>query len=275
MVHVTQSVGDSEQLPASGARVERPGRPERRPGVVDSSLPSDRPKLVPGCRDADICVKAVIDAYMAAYRGRDSSRLQRLTFWVDTVGELKLSELTDDEVFASLEGLAARHGRYFAGLDADGEPILKAKKRPLSAATLNRYQAALSSVLTWATRQRITPRGWQNPCKLVALRPENNGIVRFLSDDERIALLAACRRSVWPRLYLLVLLALTTGARRGELEALTWQQVDFERSLATVDRSKNGDKKVLPLVTAVLEEMRRFQGHPSSLLFPSKRRPVV
>jgi hypothetical protein len=39
--------------------------------------------------------------------------------------------------------------------------------------------------------------------------------VRFLSDKERIALLDECRRSTWPQLYLLVMLAFTTGARKG------------------------------------------------------------
>ena len=212
---------------------------------------------------------------MAAYAGRDSSRAQRLGFWAATHGQVTLFELSDDDIFSALEGLASRRGRYFSGKDADGKAILKAKRTPLSAATINRYQAALTAVLTWAGRRRMTPKGWQNPCKLIELRAERNEIVRFLSDDERTPLLAACRRSSWPRLYLLVLLALTTGARRGELEALRWGDVDLERAEATVHRSKNGDKKVLPLVPAVVEEMRSFVGVSSALLFPSERRPDV
>ena len=39
--------------------------------------------------------------------------------------------------------------------------------------------------------------------------------VRYLTDDERSQLLKACRASSWPKLYVLVLMALTTGARAG------------------------------------------------------------
>ena len=61
----------------------------------------------------------------------------------------------------SNEALAVQRGRYFAGLDADGANIMKAKARPLAAATINRYQAALSAVLTWSQRRRIAPiRTW-------------------------------------------------------------------------------------------------------------------
>lgn len=101
------------------------------------------------------------------------------------VGQVALADLTDDEVFQALEGLASQRGRYFAGLDADGKNILKAKTRPLAPATINRYQAALSAVLTWSQRRRIAPKNWQNPCRHIELRAERNEIVRYLSDSER------------------------------------------------------------------------------------------
>jgi len=75
---------------------------------------------------------------MAAYSGRDTSRTQRLQFWVARLGGVTLADLSDDEVFLALEELATRRGRYFAGKDADGNKILEAKSGPLSAATVNR-----------------------------------------------------------------------------------------------------------------------------------------
>jgi integrase len=94
-----------------------------------------------------------------------------------------------------------------------------------------------------------------------------------LTDDERARLLTACRASKWDRLYVFALMALTTGARRGELEGLRWRDVDLERGEATIERSKNGDRKVLPLVPNVTEELRRFAAAPDSLMFASRRRP--
>lgn len=224
-------------------------------------------------RDGAITVRELVSSYMAAYTGRDLSRVQRLSYWVATLGDVPIRDLDDDRVFAAIDDLAQRRGRYFGGRDADGRPILRAKRGKLSAATLNRYQAALSAVLTWAQRRRIAPRGWVNPCQTLPMREERNEIVRYLSGEERAALLSACKDSKWPKLYLLVLMALTTGARRGELEAMRWGDVDLERGEASVARSKNGDRKTLVLVPAVVAELRRHAGAPTALIFRSSRRP--
>ena len=150
---------------------------------------------------------------------------------------------------------------------------MKAKRGPIAAATINRYAASLGGMLTWAIRRRITPRGFEHPCRRIERRREDNQRVRFLSAQERTALLEACRRSKWSRLYLLALMALTTGARKGELTGLRGRDLDLERAVAYVGTTKNGDPKVLPLVPAVLEELRRHRVAPSALLFASRRRP--
>lgn len=224
-------------------------------------------------RDGTIPLADLIDLYMAQYQGRDSALPQRLAFWRARVGQLQLQQLDDDAVHAALDVLKGAPGRYYAGRDADGEPIMKAKARPLSGATLNRYLSALSSVITWAIRRRVAPKGFDHPVRRVELEDEAPGKVRFLSDDERARLLEACKASKWPRLYLLVLLALTTGARKGELLGLRWRDVDTALRTIHVGRSKNGDPKVLPLVPAAVEQLERFRGAPGALVFPSRLHP--
>jgi integrase len=224
-------------------------------------------------RAGDIRLDALIDLYMAHYAGRDTTRTQRLTWWSTQLGALRLDELTDDHVHAALEVLAAHPPRRWNGKAFDGSPVFKAKARPIAPATINRYAAALAAVLTWAVRRRIAPKGWDHPCRRVERQPENNEKTRFLNDDERARLLEACRASKWPRLYLLVLMALTTGARKGELLGLRWQDVDLTHRVAHVGRTKNGDPKVLPLVPSVVEQLERFRAAPSSLVFASTRRP--
>ena len=260
MKSTIQSAGDTACMPAS---------------LLQTGTVGALPAKLMAARDGSATVRQLIDAYMAAYSGRDTTRTQRLSWWAATMGDITLAELSDDHVFDALEALANQRGRYFAGKDADGNSIMKAKRKPLAPATLNRYQAALSAVLTWTQRRRIAPKNWQNPCRNVELKPERNEIVRFLSDTERGALLAACRASTWSKLYLIVMMGLTTGARRGELEALRWADVDLERAEAAIHRSKNGDKKVLPLVPAVLEALAALKGAPNALVFPSQRRPDV
>jgi integrase len=54
---------------------------------------------------------------------------------------------------------------------------------------------------------------------------EHAGIVRYLSDDERRALLAAWKASTDPNIYTAVMLALATGARYSNIRGLTWADV--------------------------------------------------
>lgn len=240
-----------------------------------SAVPTDpgaRPRLAV-VRDGTVPVSGLIDSYMTVYDGRDTTRAQRLGVWRERIGHLALAEIDDDAIFDVMEDLAGRRGAYYAGRDVEGRPIMRAKRKPLSPATLNRYQAAISAVFTWAQRRRMVPKGWANPCRALEMRREKNARVRFLDDAERERLLTACRASQQPKLYLFVLLALTTGARRGELEGLRWSDVDFERGEAHVARTKNGDARLLVLTPAAIEELRSHQAGASSLVFAGKRSP--
>jgi len=223
-------------------------------------------------RDGALTLAALFDLYMAQYAGRDTALPQRLDWWRQRVGQLRLDEISDDHLHVELAALAAQPARFYAGKDAEGKAIFKVKARntPVAGATINRYASAIASPLTWVIRRRIAPKGFDHPVRRLEHNPEKAEKTRFLSDDERTRLLAACKASKWPRLYLLVLLAITTGARKGELLALRWQDVDLVRKVAHVARTKNGDEKVLPLVAAVLEELERLRGAPGALVFASR-----
>jgi len=228
-------------------------------------------------RDGTVTVASLVDAYMAQYTGRDTTRVQRLAWWVQRVGTVSLAELCDDQVHAELDALAAKPSRHFAGLDADGNRIYRARARPMAPATVNRYAAALSAVITWSIKRRIAPKGYVHPCGSIETRPENNAKTRFLTDDERDRLLQACKASLWSGLYLLVLLALSTGARRGELMGLRWRDIDVQHKTASIELTKNGDSKVIPLIPAALELLAvgKAKGRPDALVFASKRASSV
>lgn len=224
-------------------------------------------------RDGSIRVDALTDLYFQHWTGRDTSRVQRLGWWRQQVGHLRLDEINDDHLHAALQRLEAQPPRYYAGLDADGRPIYKAKRKPLTGSTVNRYISAIAALFTFAIRRRIAPKAFDHPARRLERPAETPQKTRFLSDDERVRLLEACKASKWPRLYLLTLMALTTGARKGELMALRWAEVDMDRRIAHIGRSKNGMPKALPLVPAVLEQMQRFRGAPGALVFPSRLSP--
>jgi integrase len=77
--------------------------------------------------------------------------------------------------------------------------------------------------------------------------------------EERTTLLKACAKSVWPPLRTLVLLAITTGARKGELTGLRWADVDLEKGRALVHETKNDEPRALPLAGQALEALRELK----------------
>ena len=118
-------------------------------------------------------------------------------------------------------------------------------------ATVNRYLAVLSHAFTVAVKE------WQwcadNPVRKVSKPKELRGRVRFLSDDERERLLVACQTSRNKHLYAITVLALATGARRGELLNLRWSDVDVKRGTLTFHQTKNGERRAVPLTGYALE----------------------
>lgn len=211
-------------------------------------------------------VADLLDKYTMAYTGKDDSKLQRLAWWKEQIGDTKLRELTPAVVVECLDKLRAGDGRRFAGKGKS-----KSIQRKRSEPTVNRYHTALSSVLEEAR----TRWHWlnENPARKVARGKENPGIVRWLDDTEREVLLKECKDSRWPQLYQLVILALSTGARLGELLQLRWDDVDLTKGMAYLGTSKNEERRALPLIPAVVDELKK-QVRPidGGQVFPSPRK---
>ena len=162
-------------------------------------------------------------------------------YWGEHLGEMKL-----DKIQAAPE-LIALHRDRLLGADCRGHKHKTAK--PRSAATVKNYLIELSRLFALAVKElRVMDA---NPCASVKKPKVSNEVVRFLSDYERTALLKACRESESADLYLFVLFALTTGARKGEIAALEWPHVDLKRRWATFPRTKNGEARGVPITTAV------------------------
>jgi integrase len=101
---------------------------------------------------------------------------------------------------------------------------------------------------------------------------EPKGRVRFLSDEERELLLQSCKESHNPYLYTIVVLALSTGARQGELLKLHWKDVDMKRNTLTFRDTKNGETRSVPLTEyglALMKDHSRVRRIATPLVFPS------
>ena len=216
---------------------------------------SQRPKA--------LTVREVIERYMAQYAGRDGTRGQRLSAWIHMAGDFTLEQVDSDLMHAARAELATRPPLIYMGLDHLGKQIFKIKGRAKekSTATLNRYTQAMAAVFTWAIEQRLTPKGWVHPCRAGGIKrlPENPGRVRFLDESERARLFEQCKASEYPRLYALALMAMKTGARRGELLSLTWRDIDLITGVASLGRTKNGDRRTLVLLPDVVAALAPFK----------------
>lgn len=123
----------------------------------------------------------------------------------------------------------------------------------VGAATVIRDLALLSSVINHARREwgAAAP----NPCALVRRPRAPAGRSRLLTSDEQARLLdeLAPRGRRNPLMLPLVLLALETAMRRGELLALQWKHVNLDQRVAQLEITKNGHARAVPLSSRAVE----------------------
>jgi integrase len=201
----------------------------------------------------------LIDRYLTdvlPHKGALSIRkqTQQLLWWKARLGYCLVADITPS--------LIAEHRDTLAR----GEGIRRAN------ATVILYLAALSHVFTIAVKE------WQwlddSPMRKVSKPRKPRGRVRFLSDKERQRLLESCQASRNRSLYLVVILALSTGARRGELLSLRWPDVDLQRGTLTFHETKNGERRAVPLTGPALDLMRqhaKIRRLDTTLVFPDAR----
>ena len=178
----------------------------------------------------------------------------QLEWWKSKLGHHSLDEITAARIVQCRNDLQATKTR---------------RGRPMSPATVVRYLAALSHALN------IAVKDWEwmedSPMRKVSKPREPRGRERFLSDDERAALLTACRESTSRFLYPVVVLAVSTGMRSGEMMGLRWPQVDLKRGQIRLHDTKNGASRAVPLTGHALdliEDLSKVRRIDTDLLFP-------
>jgi integrase len=177
-----------------------------------------------------------------------------LEWWKDEIGVYLLSDLTKALIVQQRDKLLNTKSKYLE------------KRTP---STVNRYVTAFGHALTIATNE------WEwindHSMRKIGKLSEPRGRIRYLDDTERKIFLQACRETD-EYLYLLVVLALSTGARHGELINLRWKDIDFTRQVIVLHDTKNKERRLLPLTHHALNLMTQHSSSKTgqdSFVFPS------
>lgn len=182
----------------------------------------------------------------------------------------RYSELVDKHLSPGLGAIKLAKLRpmdiqeYYAKALASGH--LKGKGG-LSARTVHHLHRVLSQALRQAVRWQLIAR---NPCEAVDPPKPARKEIAHLSPEDMATLLKAARPS---RLYPVILLAATTGLRRGECLGLRWRDVDLDAASLTVaqalEETKAGlatkapktarSRRTVTLPALTVEELRRHK----------------
>lgn len=199
----------------------------------------------------------LIEYYIKVHLSKFPSRLKdqtyHLNWWNENYGRKRLTEITPALLTEAKETLL------------DGVTHRKINR---SEATVNRYFSTLSKAFSLASRE------WQwiseNPFRRISKLKEGPGRNRFLSKNELQILLEKCKESKNPHLYGMVLIAASMGLRFGEIVNLRWR--DIRDKFITLEETKNGDIRILPMTEQLIAYFTNLRGQKESndYVFPSK-----
>jgi integrase len=221
--------------------------------------------------------KANSKAYQATYwallaQGRDAAEAHRAAEQAARVAAEGVTKIGNDEhVLARLREALGRlypwqidqtvvdaytDGRRTKGISrrSTGETIKR-----LSDSTIDRELNILASALNtaWDTRREVWFGGHAKPTFTKPVHVAGRGRLRYLSKGEAAHLIACCHL---PHIRLLFRIMLATGARRGAVEELRWENVDFEGNFIDFGRVDPDNNKRRPLIQ-MAPELRRELSH--------------
>ena len=140
-------------------------------------------------------------------------------------------------------------------------------------ASVNRDLSMLRRMMNVAQRE-----GWilRSPFaagdSLISLADENKR-ERILTREEELKLLAACETGQRTHLKPILICALDTGMRQGEIFSLRWRNVDFENGLLTIQafQTKTMKERQVAITTRLALELERLKANapdnPNGLVF--------
>lgn len=168
------------------------------------------------------------------------------------------------------------HGKEVTALTRkDFEALRDTKLKTLSPRTVEYILAVARQIINHAIDDELISN-YKNPIRKIhgigrGIMPKyDNAKLGYLSHDQAKEILEALKAH--KESYWFSVLMLFTGARFEDVAILTWNSIDTDAGLITIQPSKNGNaRKVLitPLIKEVLEELRPKKKSDQSPLIPN------
>lgn len=141
-----------------------------------------------------------------------------------------------------------------------------------NSATVKRELVIISHVFNTARLDWSIPI--ENPVASIRKPQTAQHRERRLIDDEERRLLEAAYDSKASTLCFCITLALETGMRAGEIVALSWDQIDFNNHTISLNLTKNGERRIVPLTVkaekAILSVSRSINGGRLTKFYDSR-----
>jgi integrase len=163
------------------------------------------------------------------------------------------------------------------------DPIAQIKLSQLSSMHLANYRdrrlkdvsacSVVKEMTLISLSVEIARKEWGVPMRSNAVhdvkKPQpKRGRDRRLSSEEHTLLLRSCSESNNNWLTPIIIIAIETGMRRGELLRLTWVDVDLDLRVAHLDMTKNGSKRDVLLSSEAITLLRSLPHDISGNVFP-------
>lgn len=197
----------------------------------------------------------LIDKFLEQELPKKKQKIQKdfvkaLTWYKDEIGSLLLSKLPTSSLVECRDKLA---NKYKEVPMKNGQ--VKISNEKIAPATVNRYMTYMRVVFAYAVNDLDILD--INPMSKVKKLSENNARKRYLSQSEIKNLLKAASEHS-EDMYICVLIALLTGARKSEILKLTWTVVDFEHRMFYFLNTKNGEDRGTPMHDFLYDSLIAF-----------------
>ncbi|MGB3478410.1 MAG: site-specific integrase [bacterium] len=131
----------------------------------------------------------------------------------------------------------------------DLEHYMNKRRIKVAPATVNRELSCIKHMFNKAVQWGYL---LENPLRSVVKFKEPPGRTRYLTKKEIAKLLSYCAYHVGP----IVVTALNTGMRKGEILNLKWRDIDMKNRVIIVRNSKNNESRTIPINDRLLQQLK-------------------